>query len=410
MKDTGYKELLKYHNYLFVLVLNMLSGFGFVIFQVVLYWLAYKMSDSTLQAAIVVQSSAVPYLLFGLIGGVYADNWNKKKIIIWNQVGTGFILFTILISYMLHIESIWYIAVASFLIVAFRCFYSPAIRSLVSITLPESLWLKGNSIFQLILQLSRSLAPVIGGILIASFSMEWIFFFICILSLIPLVFVISLKVEREKNSKKIRVLKELQEMFTLLQTKRMMFLSIVSFGVVLLFFTGMERLGLPIISDQQWQMGAKGFSLILTLFAAGNATGAILLGKLEIKSNYPQFIMVGCILWGFGLMGVGLSPTILIAAIIALFTGVAEAFIDLPMVLMIQKYTPEEQLGKVFSALSTIAFIGEAGASLLAAFMIDWTGIHFSFVIMAISILLICSLSLFFMLIIRKEKVEEKHE
>ena len=189
-----------------------------------------------------------------------------------------------------------------------------------------------------------------------------------------------------------------------------MFLSIVSFGVVSLFFTGMERLGLPIISDQQWQMGAKGFSLILTLFAAGNATGAILLGKLEIKSNYPQFIMVGCILWGFGLMGVGLSPTILIAAIIALFTGVAEAFIDLPMVLMIQKYTPEEQLGKVFSALSTIAFIGEAGASLLAAFMIDWTGIHFSFVIMAISILLICSLSLFFMLIFRKEKVGEKHE
>ncbi len=177
MKTTSYKELLKYNHYIFVLVLNMLAGFGFVIFQVVLYWLAYKMSDSTLQAAIVVQSSAVPYLLFGLIGGVYADSWNKKKIIIWNQIGTGIITLSIFVSFMLHIESIWYIAIASFLIVTFRCFYSPAIRSLVSITLPETLWPKGNSIFQLILQLSRSLAPVIGGILLATFSMESIFFF-----------------------------------------------------------------------------------------------------------------------------------------------------------------------------------------------------------------------------------------
>ncbi|MBW8349861.1 MFS transporter [Bacillus sp. IITD106] len=407
MKDTSYKELLKYKNYVFVLILSMVSGFGFVIFQVVLYWLAYKMSESTLQAAIVVQSSAVPYVLFGLVGGVYADSWNKKKIIIWNQVGTGFIMFTILISYIFQIESIWYIAIASFLIVTFRCFYSPAIRSLVSITLPEPLWPKGNSIFQLNLQLSRSLAPVVGGILIASFSMESIFFFFLILSFVPLVFVISLKVEQAKSSGKIHVLKELNEMFTFLQTKKIMFLCIVAFGLVLLFFTGMERLGLPIVSDQQWQKGAKGFSLILTLFAAGNAIGAILLGKIKMKSSYPYFIMVGCILWGFGLMGVGLSPTILIAAFIAFFTGVAEAFIDLPMVLMIQTYTPEEQLGKVFSALSTIAFIGEAGASFLAAFMIDWTGIFVSFIIMAFSILVICSISL---VRIRKERVGEYYE
>lgn len=163
--DRSFGHLLKYKEYLFVIGLSTLSSFGFILFQVVLFWLAYKMSATTFQAAVVVQSSAVPYLLFGLAGGVFADKWNRKKIIIWNQLGTGFVIFTILILYWVHLESIWYIAFASFLIVSFRCFYSPAIRSLVSKTLPEPLWPKGNSVFQISLQLSRSLAPV-GGLTI----------------------------------------------------------------------------------------------------------------------------------------------------------------------------------------------------------------------------------------------------
>ncbi len=76
---TSYRELLMHREYLFVLVSSTLSSFAFVLFQVVLFWLAYKISETTFQAAVVVQSSAVPYLLFGLLGGVYADHWNKKK-------------------------------------------------------------------------------------------------------------------------------------------------------------------------------------------------------------------------------------------------------------------------------------------------------------------------------------------
>lgn len=220
---TSYRELLMHREYLFVLVSSTLSSFAFVLFQVVLFWLAYKISETTFQAAVVVQSSAVPYLLFGLLGGVYADHWNKKKIIIWNQLGTGFMIFTILIMYWLHIESIWYIAVASFFIVSFRCFYSPAIRSLVSKTLPEALWPKGNSIFQLSLQLSRSIAPIFSGILLSFFSPEWMFFIFFILTIAPIGFVIPLILEHKKTSKSVPVIKELKETFTFLKTKNSLF-------------------------------------------------------------------------------------------------------------------------------------------------------------------------------------------
>lgn len=83
----------------------------------------------------------------------------------------------------------------------------------------------------------------------------------------------------------------------------------------------------------------------------------------------------------------------------ALFTGITEAFIDLPMVLMIQKFTPEDKIGKVFSFLSTIAFIGgEAGSSILVAFVIGGvSGIHVSFIIIACSIIVICCTSLYLM-------------
>ncbi|MFD1176416.1 MFS transporter [Paenibacillus puldeungensis] len=394
---AGYKDLLKHRNYVFVLVSNTLTGFGFTIFQVVLFWLAYRMSANSFEAAVVVQSSAIPYLFFGLVGGVYADHGDKKQLILRNQLGTGLMMAAIVAMFAFHLESIWYVALASFFIVTFRCFYSPAIRSLVSATLPESLWQQGNALFQLSGQLSRTMAPICGGVLLTHLSESWIFLILLLLMLVPLAFVMPLHLEQKKGSEGVHLLKELKSTFTFLQTRPNLLLSIIIFGIVLLFFTGMERIGLPVVSDQHWHTGAEGFSILLTLFGIGSAVGAFILGKITMPSSYARLIMAACMLWGLGLMGIGLSPNLYLAGVFALLTGVMEAFIDLPMVLMIQKYTPEQKLGQVFSFFSTVAFIGEAGAGLLAAFMMEWAGMVNSFMMVAGCIILVCGAALLWM-------------
>ncbi|MDZ5471386.1 MFS transporter [Bacillus sp. 31A1R] len=392
-----YSELRKHKDFIFVLLSSTLSSFGFVLFQVVLLWLAYKMSSNTFEAAIVVQSTALPYLLFGLVGGVYADCLNRKKIFIFNQLGTAIMILMILIMFLLKWESIYLLAGASFFIVTFRCFYSPAIRSMISVTLPEPLWPIGNSIFQLSLQLSRSLAPIASSFLITHVAPPWMFGIFLLLTILPLMFILPIKIKQETRKEPIKVLQELQGTFNFLKTKKPLLLSITSFGIVLIFFTGMERLGLPIISDQELELGAKGFSVILTLFGVGSALGAVWLGKWSMKSSYSIYILIGCIVWGLGLMGVGLSPNIYIAGVFAFLTGVAEAFIDLPMILMIQTSTPDDKIGKVFSVLSTVAFLGEAGSMFLVALFIEQLGIQISFIVTTILIFVVCTFTLFYL-------------
>lgn len=401
-KKISYKDLLVHKSFVFLLGANTLSIFGFISFQVVLFWLAYKMTDSAFEAGLVIQSFSAPFLLFGLIGGVYADQWNRKKMIIWCQMGTALMTLLVVGLYIFNLENIWLIALASFLIVSLRCFYSPAIRALVPQTLPEHLWPKGNSTLQICSQVSRSLAPVLAGAIMAVSSAEWIFTIFLAFTLASTLLIMPLKNLHVKAKGRVLVCKELKGTFAFIYSVKPLFWSLTLFGIVLLFYTGMERLGLPEVSDTVWDTGSKGFGTILTLFGVGSAIGAAIIGKVEIKS-YSRYIFISCILWGLGLMFIGISPFFYAACAFALLTGMMEAFIDLPMVLMIQKSVPDEKIGKVYSTLSTIAFIGESGSSLIAGLLIGFAGTGAGFMLAAGGIAAVCGIGLF--LTERKEKI-----
>ena len=95
----------------------------------------------------------------------------------------------------------------------------------------------------------------------------------------------------------------------------------------------MEKIGLPEVSNQIWGLGAQGFGIVTALFGIGNMIGAYFLGKITMKSFLP-YISWGWIVWGVSFVLVGISPWYLLSFVFALIAGIAEAFNDLPMVLM----------------------------------------------------------------------------
>ncbi|MCE7794513.1 MFS transporter [Salipaludibacillus sp. CUR1] len=389
----AYKDLLSQKRYLLVLLVNTFANFGFMMFQVGFFWLVYDMTKGLEQSAFIaggmILGASSPYLIFGLIGGVYADHLNKKKIIVISNLVSALILTGVPILYMSDLLTVWHVAFSAFGVVSLRCFYNPAIRSLVPQVLPSEYWSAGNSVFQILSQLSKTISPALGGVLIAQYSAMsvYVVFLLLVLMSALLIFPLRIRVAVQPD-KPVSVYKDIKETFIFMKTIKPLFWTIMLFGAVLLFQTGIERIGLPIVSDTVWEMGPEGFGIILATFGVGNIIGAVWLGKIKMKS-YTQYIYTGWALWGSAIALVGLSPWLALALIFALIAGIAEAMNDLPMVLMIQRFTPENRLGKVFSVWSTVAFVGESGSSLLAGMIIGMAGPHVAFVVLWFALVLI---------------------
>ncbi|SER58830.1 MFS transporter [Salipaludibacillus aurantiacus] len=389
----AYKDLLSQKRYLLVLLVNTFANFGFMMFQVGFFWLVYDMTKGLEQSAFIaggmILGASSPYLIFGLIGGVYADRLNKKKIIVISNLVSALILTGVPILYMSDLLTVWHVALSAFGVVSLRCFYSPAIRSLVPQVLPSEYWPAGNSVFQILSQLSKTISPALGGVLIAQYSAMSVYVVFLLLLLFSALLIFPLRIRAAVQlDKRVSVYKDIKETFIFMSTIKPLFWTIMLFGAVLLFQTGIERLGLPIVSDTEWEMGPEGFGIILATFGVGNIIGAVWLGKIKMKS-YTHYIYTGWALWGSAIALVGLSPWLALALIFALIAGIAEAMNDLPMVLMIQRFTPENRLGKVFSVWSTVAFVGESGSSLLAGMIIGMAGLHAAFVVLWLSLVLI---------------------
>ncbi|MFD1435689.1 MFS transporter [Kroppenstedtia eburnea] len=173
--QAGYKSLLKHPNYIYVWIGQTTANFGDSLYQIAFFWLAYKMTNSSLIAGLVVLATSAPYIFFGLLGGAYADRWDRKRVMVYGDVIRLISLLTVPLFYWLDLLTVWHLAVTAFVLSTVRCFFFPAMRASLTTFMPKELWSVANSFMQASFQLMRVIGPMIGGLLIARTSATFIY-------------------------------------------------------------------------------------------------------------------------------------------------------------------------------------------------------------------------------------------
>ena len=84
---AGYREVFRNRDYANLWTGQTVSVLGDSVYQVAFYWLAYKTSSSPIIAGLVIFCASAPYLFFGLVGGVYADRFNRRRLMIASASG-----------------------------------------------------------------------------------------------------------------------------------------------------------------------------------------------------------------------------------------------------------------------------------------------------------------------------------
>jgi MFS family permease len=145
---------------------QLLSQIGDNCLTVTAMALIPKLSKSEMALLVPALSLAVPQVVFGLVGGVMADRWNRKLVMIVSDILRGLIVLSILLVN--DISRLWILCLAAASLTFVGVFFYPARNAIIPGIVPSGLLLAANSLIQ-----GSYIIGLIVGPLIASAAAVW---------------------------------------------------------------------------------------------------------------------------------------------------------------------------------------------------------------------------------------------
>ena len=367
---------LHYRNYRLFFGGQGISMIGTWMQQIAMSWLVYRLSGSALLLGVVAFSSQIPIFLFASIAGVYADRWNRHRILIVTQILAmvqALILAFLTLTYVIHV---WHIIVLSVFLGMINAFDMPTRQSFVIelIEKPEDL---GNAIAlnSFMFNGARLVGPAVAGVLIGILG-EGVCFLMNGISFLGIVFaLIAIKVPAKKKVVKAsrRIWQDLREgyayafgfapiRFILLQ------LSLAS-------FMGMSYTVLmPIFAKDILHGGPHTLGFLMAASGIGALTGAIYLASRQTILGLVRFIAYASAIFGVGLIIFALSQVFLLSVLMMFVTGFGMIVQMASSNTILQSIVEDDKRGRVMSIYAT-AFIGMAPlGNLFAGTLASWIG------------------------------------
>ncbi|MBN1177746.1 MAG: MFS transporter [Anaerolineae bacterium] len=164
------RDLLGDRNFALLWVGQLLSQIGDQCLLIAAIDLITDFSASPLAILIPAISMALPQVLFGLLGGVVADRWNRKLVMVASDVLRGVIVLSVILVRTPDQLWILYLAAAGLALVG--TFFYPARNATIPNLVPNGMLLTANGFIQGSYIIALIVGPAIAGIIVELWNMQ----------------------------------------------------------------------------------------------------------------------------------------------------------------------------------------------------------------------------------------------
>ena len=320
-------------------------------------WLVLELTHNALLLGLVGALQFLPVLLFTLFGGVLADRWPKRTVLLFTQSSAMIEAMILWILVATGMVQIWHILVLAALLGMTNSLDMPTRQAFVvemvgREDLPNAIALN-SSLFNM----ARIIGPAIGGLIIATLGVAPLFLlngmsFIAVL--IGLVLIDMTKLHGQDKPLALQhqdvkqgTIKSLREGLVYVFQTPSVLLIIAFVGVISLFGINFNVV-LPLFATGVLHAGAAGFGFISSAFGIGSLLSALWLAWNNKKPSVQQMLVGGTVFCvaeaAFAISHLYVLSLVLIAAVgfaqIA-FTAVANT--------TLQTVSPDHLRGRVMS-------------------------------------------------------------
>ena len=356
-----YRNALKNKSVVYYLAGAGISQLGNVLAGLAFLFISYELTQSAGLTTVIAISQAVPYLLFGLIGGAVADCVHKKRLLIWIDLIRVPIILSLVIFYQMEILAFWHLLIVSFVIQSLGCFYNPAYRAVLPLVTPADDRTTVNSLLDTVTRGVQVLTPVFSISLLS--AGQTIHFY----SIDALTYVLSaffiLKIhwiepfnEEDAVEENEGIFRSIAVFFRWTTTeKRIKNLFMATFLMVF-FNTWVWQVGLLLLLLQHYpNQGEAFYSLLLGWYGAGVILVNVIIPFIWKKLTFTLYLS-GSIIWGVGLFALGLATSLPLYFLGVLIAAVGLPLTSLARVYLIQTLVPSQKLGRAFSFNAVILY------------------------------------------------------
>ena len=399
MEKIRYLKIFKERN--FSAFWTGLLGFRLadILYTVGLFWWVWKTTESEALLGIVGTLNFIPMCIFGLFSGVFADLFNRKRLLVVSSLTRGFLIPLISLLHYFQILEIWHIYIIAFLQGASSTFFIVAASAIVPQLVSKDDLMAANSLVDVSSWFGNIVGFLAGGILIASLGAMNLFAltpFLLIISSLCFV-LIRTTFERTDTSVSFRtVFANLADGLKIIRNDRAVFTFIVTWmGIQMFFAGGPMTIGWPVFSDTILNAGAQGYTLLIVSLSVSSLFGSIFIGQWGANKKKGRLIMLG-FLWGsVGMFVFSLTSIFWIALVIVFLWNLCFPLINIPFMTLIQERVSKEELGRAFGVSNMIASAMTPISIVMTGFIMEKLSVTIPFQLFAAA-LGFCFLAVYF--------------
>ncbi|NDU74903.1 MFS transporter [Actinomadura sp. DSM 109109] len=369
----GMFRSLRIHNFRLYAAGQVVSNTGTWMQRIAQDWLVLDLAHGSGTAlGITTGLQFLPMLLFGLWGGVIADRYSKRRVLMLTQVSMGVLALVLGLLTISGSAQVWHVYVLAFGLGVATVVDNPTRQSFVvemvgKRDLPNAIALNSATFNG-----ARLLGPAVAGVLIALIGTGPVFLVNAASFGAVLFGIYAMRADELHHAEPVRRAKgQLREGLRYVRGRRDLMLVLILVGFLATF--GMNfTTTVALIAREVFHADASAFGLASSMLALGALSGALLAARRVARPRLRLLVAMGL---AFGALEVltGLMPTYWSFLALLVPTGIAMMTITTAANATVQLGVAPEMRGRVM-ALYMLVFLG---TNPLGAPAVGWLAEHF---------------------------------
>lgn len=345
------KKLLKNKNFLLLWIGQLTSEIGNEILEFALSWYIFLETGSTLALSLSLISIYIPKAIISTFSGIIADRYNRKKIVVINDILSGVIILALFIVSTTTNITLLIVIIFNILTSSISAIFNPAMSGAVQSVLSDEELKDASALLQIEGNISGILGSAIAGFLLKIIGLKYL------ILLNAISFIISALLESlvelpkiQKKQEQFIVKNQYYEIIDFLNNNKIilfitLFAGIIANGVFMSISVYLPGIFKDVLNLSSVELGI--FNSIAGITAV--ITSGIFIIYSNKKINAYNLTLISLVMEGIVFLLVSMIGNVVFAYITAIIYGLSSSMCSIASGIITKKLIPNNLMGRMGS-------------------------------------------------------------
>ena len=344
-------------------------GSGMTAFALSVY--VYQTTGSATYVSLITLLAYLPTVLLSPLGGVLADRYDRRLLMIIGDLFSGLGLAYVLWNIQAGSDSMLPICIGVTFNAVFVALLEPSFRATITELLTEEEYARASGMVQIAGNAKFLISPALAGILLAVADIRLILLIDIgtFLITVTTVAIVRKSVGKAVKTERQSIGREMRLGFAEINKSKGIRILIILMSFVCFFVGILQTLTSPMVLAVS---NAETVGIMESLCAVGMLLGSVFIGILGIKKNFSTVLCVAGILSGIFIALTGVNKSIFVTGAGIFLFFLALPFMNTSADVLIRKNIPNELQGRVWGIISLLSQTGTVLAYALIGVLADF--------------------------------------